>query len=139
MNVACFSYRSYTLPSTCKVHEMRSSFGNGKLVVTVPKTKPAIEDKKTTGQKTLGGSSSGRVRTIPIQSKSSFDTTSRDSAAYKTKEVNIDSDSEDSSCWPDSNLFRSRFDNWKMGTTFGDWIRPIQLFDEDFFMDSFQR
>ena len=118
---------------------MRSSFGNGKLVVTVPKTKPAIEDKKATtgGQQTAhGGSSGGRVRTIPIQSKSTFDT--RDSAAYKTKEVNIDSDSEDSS-WPDSNLFRSRFDNWKMGTTFGDWIRPIQLFDEDFFMDSFQR
>merc|ERR1712018_995093 len=25
------------------------------------------------------------------------------------------------------------------GSSFGDWIRPIQLFDEDFFMDSFQR
>ena len=116
---------------------MRSSFGNGKLVVTVPKTKPAIEDKKSAkGHQGSVAGSGGRVRTIPIQSKSSFD---RDTAAaYKTKEVNIDSDNEDSS-WPDSNLFRTRFDNWKMGTSFGDWIRPIQLFDEDFFMDSFQR
>merc|ERR1712198_122205 len=49
--------RSYTLPSTCKAHEMRSSFANGKLVVTVPKTKPAItaEDSKV--------KSGGRVRT----------------------------------------------------------------------------
>merc|ERR1711994_1225157 len=36
--------RSYTLPSDCKVHEMTSSFGNGKLTVNVPKAKPAIQE-----------------------------------------------------------------------------------------------
>merc|ERR1712198_757732 len=43
--------RSYTLPANCKVQEMKSSFGNGKLVVTVPKTKPAIQDKSNKGEK----------------------------------------------------------------------------------------
>jgi len=132
--------RSYTLPSTCKAHEMRSSFANGKLVVTVPKTKPAItaEDSKV---KSGGG---GRVRTIPIQSKTPFFTDKEAAAGYKTsREVNID-DSIDEDMFKRSNrLFDSA--NWPSsratmgGGSFGDWIRPIQLFDEDLFMDSFQR
>jgi len=137
--------RSYTLPANCKVHEMKSSFGNGKLVVTVPKTKPAIQDKS---RKSTKENMSGSVRSIPIQSQQkSF----YNSDAYKTKEVNIDSDLEldetaantavnsTSLEWPDldsNNIFKSKFDNWKLGNSaFSDWIRPIQLFDEDFFMD----
>ena len=120
---------------------MRSSFANGKLVVTVPKTKPAIttEDSKT---------KSGRVRTIPIQSKTPFFTDNskeQTAAGYKTsREVNIDDsiDEEDMFKRSSNRLFDSA--NWPssraaMGGSFGDWIRPIQLFDEDFFMDSFQR
>ena len=128
-----FSYkifRSYTLPSTCKAHEMRSSFANGKLVVTVPKTKPAItEDAKA--------KSGGRVRTIPIQSKIFTD---KEAAGYKTsREVNIDDSINEDMFKRSNRLFDST--NWPRmgGSSFGDWIRPIQLFDEDFFMDSFQR
>jgi len=134
--------RSYTLPANCKVQEMKSSFGNGKLVVSVPKTKPAIQDKSSKGENVkLGGS----VRCIPIHSQ---DKSFYNSDAYKTKEVNIDSDLEldetannannTSLDWPDldNSLFKSRFDNWKLGNSaFSDWIRPIQLFDEDFFLD----
>jgi len=143
--------RSYTLPATCKVHEMRSTFGNGKLVVSVPKTKPAIQDKSSKSKNTKEVKIGGSVRCIPIQSQKS-ENNLYNSDAYKTKEVNIDSEVEldemsnannnSSLDWPefDSSLFKNRFDNWKLGSSpFSDWIRPIQLFDEDFFMDSLQR
>merc|ERR1711962_1399446 len=129
--------RSYILPANCKIHQMHSSFDSGKLVVTVPKTKSSIEDKS---ERAKEKARSVLVRCIPIQSQHNF----HQSDPQKTKEVRIHHEKTANTTHTDSatamDIFKNKFDNWKVGQMpFCDWIRPIQIFHEDFFMDSFKR
>ena len=68
--------RSYTLPSNCKVQEMKSSFGNGKLVISVPKSRPAITSENTRTETTNGvgkmaGNSNGNIHVTTTKHSSS--------------------------------------------------------------------
>jgi len=68
--------RSYTLPSNCKVQEMKSSFGNGKLVISVPKSRPAITAENTRTETTNGvgkmaGNSNGNIHVTTTKHSSS--------------------------------------------------------------------
>jgi len=150
--------RSYTLPSDCKVEEMKSSFGGGKLTVKVPKVKPAALEEPVN-------------RSVPIEVKSprssgDFTTTtrSRKSSTSKVEEskttetssvrhVKINQSDKDagrdtaaaaaaatasrSSPPPPPKIHAaSSFFN-RGNSLFDRWTKPIQLFDEDFFVDSF--
>jgi len=139
--------RSYILPVNCKVHQMQSSFNNGKLVVTVPKTKPAIQDESNGAKEKA---KSVLIRCIPIQSQEKF---CHSGDAYKTRRVKInhdicqkadvthtDTNGNTSLDCPTTSLLTNQLDNWKLGqSAFRNWIRPIQILDEDFFTDICQR
>jgi len=145
--------RSYTLPSDCKVQEMTSSFGNGKLTVNVPKAKPAIqefpsrsvpisvkhESKQSTFEKEEKRSTTpsfgDAIKQVKInhmkQEKNVQEgTSSRTSSPTMTSSSKSPEPLVTSSLIfdvnrPSSSLFHHR------------WVKPIQLFDEDFFVDSF--
>jgi len=125
--------RSYTLPSDCKVHDMASSFGSGKLTVTVPKSRPAIEE--------VVQEDSARSVPIAVQRKSSE---AKPSVEPSVRQVTIshkekkEERREESSKSPEPPVMTSSvFDMDRGSSLFHRWVRPIQLFDEDFFEDSF--
>jgi len=132
--------RSYILPANCKIHQMHSSFDNGKLVVTVPKTQPITHDKSESAK---DKARSVLIRYIPIQSQQSF----HQDDPFMNQDVRIHHDKTANTTHTDSttpldctNIFQNKFDHSKLGQMgFSDWIRPIQIFDEGFFMESFKR
>jgi len=153
--------RSYTLPSDCKVTEMTSSFGSGKLTVNVPKSKPAIEEfpqmtvpipvkhqhsadnGETSASAAAGISSSNAtpssVRHITINGSSQ----NMEKRHYQQEEEEEESTTNgsrksSSSKSPEPPLMTSSvFDMDRGSSLMHRWVRPIQLFDEDFFEDSF--
>jgi len=127
--------RSYTLPSNCKVQDMKSSFGNeGKLTVSVPKTKPAI-------------SNAGITRQVPIESSKTMESSKKIETTKKTIFDDERNAAEEVEKARNVKINRGQEfglqdqEKLPMATSFGlggnsslfeSWVRPIQLFNEDF-------
>jgi len=163
-NDSCSKYvsrqfsRSYTLPADCKVNEMTSSFGSGKLTVNVPKSRPAIEEipsrsvpisvrhetsaassalKQTGGETATTSVGEPSVRQVKInhhvkQEKRGAQEKAESMASSRTSSPTTSSASKS----PEPPM-TSSFDMDRGSSLFHRWVRPIQLFDEDFFVDSF--
>lgn len=148
--------RSYTLPSDCKVQEMTSSFGSGKLTVNVPKAKPAIqeipsrsvpisvnhESKQSTFEKEEKRSTTPSFGDTIKQVKINHikqDKQETDKTASMTSSRTSSPTMTSSSKSPEPPMTSpSIFDMNRGSSLFHHrWVKPIQLFDEDFFVDSF--
>jgi len=156
--------RSYTLPSDCKVQEMTSSFGSGKLTVNVPKAKPAIqeipsrsvpisvkhESKQSSFEKEEKRSTTpsfgDSVKQVKINHMKQDTSSKQETAGDKTASSMTSSSRTSSPTMTSSSkspeppmTSSSIFDNMNRGSNLFHhrWVKPIQLFDEDFFVDSF--
>jgi len=151
--------RSYTLPSDCKVNEMTSSFGSGKLTVNVPKSAPAIEEipsrripisvrNETTasslsnefGSETATPSAAPSVGEPSVRQVKINHNVKQDKREEKVESMTssrTSSPTTSSASKSPEPPMTSTFDMDRGSSLFHRWVRPIQLFDEDFFVDSF--
>jgi len=152
--------RSYTLPADCKVTDMTSSFGSGKLTVNVPKSRPAIEEipsrsipisvkheplasKESGGVETAGAAATPSVGEPSVrQVKISHHVKQEKRGATEEKAESMTSSRTSSPTMSSASKspeppMTSIFDMDRGSSLFHRWVRPIQLFDEDFFVDSF--